>query len=310
MSDNTSVVNMFTLSGLGGITNYKITLFVFTFLYYCVILQVNLTVILTIIVDKSLHEPMYIFLCNLCINGLYGTTGFYPKFLIDILSTSHVISYVGCLLQAFVLHSSACADFSILVLMAYDRYVAICRPLAYHSVMNPQRVYLLIFITWLIPFCSLFFNTITTSRYRLCGSHIQRIYCVTYMIAKLSCSASIANAVLAYINYIFYFCHFSAVVWSYVYLIQKCLGSKESRTKFMQTCLPHLLCLLTMVICMLFDLLYMRFGTKNLPESIQNFIAIQFILIPPILNPLIYGFKLQKIRRRIQYFLWTKHVCI
>lgn len=131
--DNVSVITMFTLSGLSETTHYRGFLFALTLLCYSVIWLVNLTIIVTVIADKKLHEPMYIFLCNLCINGLYGTAGFYPKFFMDLLSPTHVISYAGCLLQGFVLHSSACADFSLLVLMAYDRYVAICRPLAYHS---------------------------------------------------------------------------------------------------------------------------------------------------------------------------------
>lgn len=249
---------------------------------------------------------MYIFLCSLCINSLYGTAGFYPKFLSDILAASRVISYAGCLLQGFVLHSSAGADFSLLVLMAYDRYVAICRPLVYHSVMTSQRVCLLVLIAWLVPFYMIFVSTIATSRRRLCGSHVPKIYCVNYLINKLSCSASVTHSIIAGINYIFYFCHFIVIIWSYVYLIRKCLGSKESRAKFMQTCLPHALCLITVVTYLLFDLLYMRFGSKKLPESVQNLIAMLFVLIPPIVNPVIYGFNLTQIRKRIVQVLFSR----
>ncbi|KAM6955162.1 olfactory receptor 4P4-like [Lycodopsis pacificus] len=194
---------MFTLSGLSGTNNYRVILFALTLLCYCVIWLVNLTIIVTIIVDKKLHEPMYIFLCNLCINGLYGTAGFYPKFLKDLLSTTHVISYAGCLLQGFVMYSFACSELSILAVMAYDRYLAICRPLHYHFVMTKRRLSQLICFSWLTPF-SLF-------------------------------SISV---------------------------------------------------LLT-----------------DLPQSIQNFIAIEFLLISPVLNPLIYGFKLTKIRNRILGFV-------
>ena len=88
-------------------------LFSLTFLWYVIILFVNISLIVIIIMDKHLHEPMYIFLCNLCINGLYGTAGFYPKFLWDLL-TSHVISYAQCMLQGFVVHSSSCGDLSML----------------------------------------------------------------------------------------------------------------------------------------------------------------------------------------------------
>ncbi|XP_047457261.1 olfactory receptor 1D2-like, partial [Mugil cephalus] len=297
MMDNVSV--MFTLVGLGGISYYRVPLFALTLLCYGVIWLLNLTIIVTIIVDKNLHEPMYIFLCNLCINGLYGTSGFYPKFLSDLLSTTHVISYAGCLLQGFVLHSSVCADLSFLALMAYDRYVAICQPLVYHSVMTKQRICLFVSFAWLIPFYVMFMGTITTSMSRICGSHIPKIYCVNLLVSNLACSASLAKIVIPAFNYTFYFGHFIFIIWSYVCLIRTCKTSTENRSKFMQTCLPHMVCLLTLVVCLLFDLLYMRFGSKDLSQSVQNFMAIEFLLIPPIVNPFMYGFKLKKIRNRI-----------
>ncbi|XP_033474107.2 olfactory receptor 52E8-like [Epinephelus lanceolatus] len=299
--DNVSVLTFFVLSGLNYTVQHRIIIFVLTLLCYSVICIVNAALIITIIVDRKLHEPMYIFLCNLCINGLYGTAGFYPKFLMDLLSTTHVISYAGCLLQGFVLHSSACAEFSFLAVMAYDRYVAICRPLVYHSVMTKQKVCVFVFFAWLIPIYLVFMGSVTTSRSRLCGSHIPRIYCINWLIGRLACSASIENVAIPAFNYTFYSGHFVFIIWSYVYLIRTCLTSRENMTKFIQTCLPHLFCLLIFIVCLLFDLLYMRFGSKDLPQSAQNFMAIVFLLIPPLFNPLIYGFILTQIRNRIMF---------
>lgn len=300
--DNGSVLSVFTLSGLESTVNYRSVLFFVTLLSYCVILLVNAALILAVILDRSLHEPMYIFLCNLCINGLYGTAGFYPKFLFDLLSPKHRISYAGCLLQGFVIHSSACGDFSILALMAYDRYVAICCPLVYHSIMTKQRICLLVFLTWLLPLYLMFMSTITTSISRLCGTHIPKIYCANYLIARLACSTSIASTVIPYFNISFYLCHVIFIVWSYMYLIRTSLKSSEGRGKFMQTCVPHLLSLLNVVVSLLFDLMYMRFSTNTLSQSFENFVAIEFLLLPPIINPLIYGFKLTKLRNRICSF--------
>ncbi|XP_049450069.1 olfactory receptor 52D1-like [Epinephelus fuscoguttatus] len=306
--DNVSVLTFFVLSGLNYTVQHRIIIFALTLLCYSVIWIVNAALIITIIVDRKLHEPMHVFLCNLCINGLYGTAGFYPKFLMDLLSTTHVISYAGCLLQGFVLHSSACADLSFLAVMAYDRYVAICRPLVYHSVMTKQKVCVFVFFAWLVPIYLVFMGSVTTSRSRLCGSHIPRIYCINWLIGRLACSASIANVAIPAFNYTFYSGHFVFIIWSYVYLIRTCLTSRENMTKFIQTCLPHLFCLLIFIVCLLFDLLYMRFGSKDLPQSAQNFMAIVFLLIPPLFNPLIYGFKLTQIRNRIMEFLCGKHL--
>ncbi|XP_049905767.1 olfactory receptor 4P4-like [Epinephelus moara] len=306
--DNVSVLTFFVLSGLNYTVQHRIIIFTLTLLCYSVIWILNAALIITIIVDRKLHEPMHIFLCNLCINGLYGTAGFYPKFHMDLLSTTHVISYAGCLLQGFVLHSSTSAEFSFLAVMAYDRYVAICRPLVYHSVMTKQRVCVFVLFAWLIPIYLVFMGSVTTSKSRLCGSHIPKIYCINWLIGRLACSASIANIAIPAFNYTFFSVHFVFIIWSYVYLIRTCLISRENMTKFIQTCLPHLLCLLIFSVCLLFDLLYVRFGSKDLPQSAQNFMAIVFLLIPPLFNPLIYGFKLTQIRNRIMEFLCCKHL--
>lgn len=289
---------LFTLSGFNFNLEQRTILFVVTLLWYLMIVLGNVFLIITIVVDKNLHEPMYIFLCNLCINALYGTIGFYPKFLLDLLS-SNVISYAGCILQGFVIHSSTCGDFSILALMAYDRYVAICRPLAYHSVMTKQRIFLFVFLSWFFPLYCMLMNTASILGTRLCGSHINKVYCVNWMIVSLACTPPKANVIIAYLNILFYFGHFVFIFWSYMYLIKTCISSKEDQQKFMQTCLPHLISLVTFAITVLLDILYMRFGSKNVSQDLHNFMAIEFLLIPPIVNPLIYGFKLTKIRNKV-----------
>uniref|UniRef100_A0A3P8QPA2 G-protein coupled receptors family 1 profile domain-containing protein n=2 Tax=Astatotilapia calliptera TaxID=8154 RepID=A0A3P8QPA2_ASTCA len=301
--DNVSVITVFTLAGLSDIANYRVTLFVLTLLCYCVIWLVNLTIIVTVIVDKKLHEPMYIFLCNLCVNGLYGTAAFYPKFLYDLLSTTHVISYAGCLLQGFALHSSICADFSLLALMAYDRYVAICRPLVYHSLMTKQKVCIFVFFAWFFPIYLMLLSTITTAVLRLCGSHIPRIYCINWLINNLACSASAARIVIPAFNYTFYIGHILFVFWTYVHLVKTCQSSKENWNKFMQTCVPHLFSLIVVAVSFLFDMLYVRFGSKEFPQNVENFMAMEILLIPPIINPVMYGFKLTKIRNRVLNFI-------
>ncbi|XP_054471792.1 olfactory receptor 1D2-like [Anoplopoma fimbria] len=296
---------MFTLSGLSGTTHYRVILFALTLLCYCVIWLVNLTIIVTVIVDKKLHEPMYIFICNLCINGLYGTAGFYPKFLLDLLSTAHVISYAGCLLQGFVLHSSASADFSLLVLMAYDRYVAICRPLVYHSVMTKQRVCVLLFFAWLTPFFLLLISTVTTSTSRLCGSHIPKIFCVNWLMGKLACSSSLANIAVPAFNYTFYFGHCTFVCWSYIYMVRTCLKSKENRSKFMQTCVPHLFSFVIHSITGFCDIALSRYNIEEIHPFVAVILSLEFVVIPPVLNPLVYGLKLPEIKKHIlKMLLW------
>ncbi|XP_030285362.1 olfactory receptor 52D1-like [Sparus aurata] len=292
---------MFVLSGLNETNNHRFTLSFFTLLCYCVILLVNISVIVTIIMDKNLHEPMYILLCTFCMNGLYGTAGFFPKLLWDLLSPVHVISYSGCLVQAQVGGSYVAGELSILSVMAYDRYVAICRPLEYHSVMSKQRLIKLVCFSWLTPFCMMGINMFLTSRLKLCSPYITRLYCVNWIIVKLACfpAETVVNDIVAYTIIIIYLFHGLFIVISYMFLIKTCADCIEKKAKFMQTCVPHLTALLIFLVSILLEIMIMRFGSKDLPQSLQNFFSIEFLVIPPLLNPLIYGLKLTKIRKRI-----------
>ncbi|XP_067115582.1 olfactory receptor 1D2-like [Osmerus mordax] len=302
---NMSVITVFTLSGFGDITDYRVPVFSVTLLCYCVIVLVNVTVIMTIIFNRIFHVPMYIFLCNLCINGLFGTAGFYPKFLTDLQSRLQVISYAACLFQAFFIYSSVCIDLCLLAVMAYDWFVAICRPLQYHSVMTKQRVAQLVSFSWIAPFGLTAGAIIFTSQIRLCGSHIQKLYCANWLVAKLSCDAtswvtsSTPTNVVAYVTILFYIFLAIFIVCSYMQLIRSCFKSLENRGKFMSTCLPHLFALFNISIAALFDVLHMRYGSNDLPQSLQNFLAVEILIGPPLFNPLIYGLTLTQIRNKI-----------
>ncbi|XP_030284727.1 olfactory receptor 52J3-like [Sparus aurata] len=308
MMDNVSQITMFFLSGLNATHNHRFTLFFLTLLCYFVILLVNVSVIVTIIMDKNLHEPMYILIFACCMNGLYGTAGFYPKFLWDLLSPVHVISYSGCLVQAQVIMSFVCADLSILSVMSYDRYVAICRPLEYHSVMSNQRLITLVCFSWLIPLFIVAANIFLTSRLKLCSPYITGSYCLNWTIVKLACfpAETAVNNIAAYFMIIVYLFHGIFIVLSYMYVIKTCTNSIENRAKFMQTCVPHLTSLFTFLVSILFNVIILRFGSQVLPQTFKNFVAIEVLVTPPLINPLIYGFKLTKIRNRVLVVLTLK----
>lgn len=296
-------VVVFSLSGFNATVKYRNTLFALTFLCYFLIIVVNLCLILTIIIEKKLHEPMYIFLGSLCFNGLYGATGFYPKFLSDLLSDDQLISHVGCFVQIYVIYSNAKIDYSILVVMAYDRYVAICRPLQYHCVMSKQRIVLLLGLSWLVPLCCETLVISLSSTLELCGSHIDKLYCENWAVVKLACGATTANDIVGMALIVFYLCHALLIASSYIQLVKATLKSTECRKKFMHTCLPHLCCLFNVTASLLFDLMYSRYGSVSLPQHLRNFMAIQFLIITPVLNPIIYGLKLTNIRNTMSGFI-------
>ncbi|XP_062873434.1 olfactory receptor 4B13-like [Trichomycterus rosablanca] len=303
---NESNIVVFSLSGLEGTLENRYVFFFLVALVYYLILFCNTTVIVCIVLDKQLHEPMYIFLCNLCINALYGTSGFYPKFLNDLLSPVHVVSYAGCLIQIFVIYSSALCDYSTLTVMAYDRYIAICRPLEYHSEMTNQKLVKCIIFCWIAPMTCMGVMVIMSSGLTLCGSNIEKLYCENWAVVKLACSSTTVINVIGYIVIIIYFGHAVLIVCSYFHLIDECRKSKEGKKKFIQTCLPHLMSLVNVTTALLFDVLYSRYGSTTFHQGLRNFLALDFLFVPPILNPLIYGLKLTKIRRHLMR-LFFKH---
>ncbi|XP_045076881.1 olfactory receptor 2J2-like [Coregonus clupeaformis] len=185
--ENSTQVKLFYLFGLQETFNNKSLYFILSLITYLLIITVNLTLIITIIQEKGLHEPMYIFLCSLCVNGLYGTTGFYPKFLLDLQSDVQVISYGGCLIQAYVIYTSVMCEISILTVMSYDRYVAICRPLLYHTIVTSLTVRKLLLFSWCDPLFIALITLRLTVRIPLCGSRIDKIFCDNPSILKHSC---------------------------------------------------------------------------------------------------------------------------
>ncbi|XP_029968211.1 olfactory receptor 6N1-like [Salarias fasciatus] len=301
MSNVSGTVLYFSLSGFSATTNYRAVLFSLTLLCYFLIVFVNMSLILTIIFDRNLHEPMYIFLGVLCFNGLYGAAGFYPRFAFDLLSDIQVISYVGCLLQVFAIYSNVKVDYTILVVMAYDRYVAICRPLEYHSVMSVRKIAVLLMLCWIVPMSTDVAVVTLTSRLKLCSSKIDKLYCDNWSVVKLACGSTKANDILGLIVISFYICHFLCIALSYTQLVKTALNSKEGRRKFIQTCMPHLFCLFNVTTALLFDVMYSRYGSASMTQNLKNFMAIQFLIFPPIMNPVIYGLILTKIRNRMIY---------
>ncbi|XP_070986584.1 olfactory receptor 1500-like [Oncorhynchus clarkii lewisi] len=133
----------------------KYLYFIILTVLYVSIVFANTVLIVVICMERILHEPMYIFLCSLCVNGLYGTAGFYPKLLLDLQSDVQVISYGGCFTQAYVIYTSVMCEISTLTVMSYDRYVAICRPLLYHTIVTSLTVRKLLLFSWLTLFDNL-----------------------------------------------------------------------------------------------------------------------------------------------------------
>ena len=297
MDNSTEIV--FVLQGLNESMSKKYTYFAVTLLVYLLTIFVNLTLIVTIVLEKTLHGPMLIFLCSLCVNGIFGASSFYPKMLVDLLSALSATSYKACLSQMFVMYGYVFCEFTTLTVMAYDRYVAICKPLNYHSIITPEKVMRLLLFTWLLSICESALAMAIIATLPLCGFNIDKIYCTAWEVIKLSCVDTIINNVFGYIIVVFHIVQAVLILISYVNIVKASVRSQEERSKFMQTCLPHLIALTNFTIALLFDDMYARYGSSTHLQALRNFMSLEYLVVPPILNPIIYGLKLNQIRQRI-----------
>lgn len=298
MENNSDLV--LVLHGLNDSLANRQVYFAFALASYLFTVFVNLTLIVTVCVEKTLHEPLYIFVCNLCFNGLCGASSFYPKLLHDLLADAHLVSYAGCMGQIMAVYSYVFCEFTSLTVMAYDRYLAICWPLRYHAVMTPQMVAWLLLLSWLFPLLEAAVGLTLTLRLPLCGRHIRRILCTNWEVVKLSCSSTTLNNIYGFVVMVSHILQTGLILVSYVHLVRASLRSRSDRRKFVQTCLPHLTTLLVFTGSLVLDSLVARYGgAGGSLQALQNTLAAEFLAVPPIINPVIYGINLQHVRSKI-----------
>lgn len=274
-------------------------LFITLLLYVSTVLS-NVTILLVIYFDSSLHKPMYIFLFNLAINGLIGSSAVCPKIMANLLLHNNYISLEDCLIQVLFINIYACCAYAIFAGMAYDRYVSICKPLQYHCIMTPFRVKMLLAVVYLLPISLLSIQVYLTYRLPLCGQKINKLFCDNLAIVNLSCIRDvIGNLYGLCLVFVLVVLPLSLVILSYIKILSVSLrASRNAQNKAIQTCAPHLITFINFSIAILFSVIYNRIS-YFLPQEVNILISIDFILIPPLLHPLIYGIKTQDIRKSL-----------
>ncbi|XP_044227092.1 olfactory receptor 52Z1-like [Thunnus albacares] len=297
---NSSEVTSFTLSDFYGMDDLKPIYFCVFLIIYITIVAENVVLIGVIYCEKTLHEPMYLLLCNLAVNGLYGSTALLPAVLINVVSHSHEIALPFCQTQIYTIHTYAITEFTILAAMSYDRYVAICYPLTYHTIML-QRVVKLIVFTWLFPMLAFLIVFILTLQLRFCERIIEKVYCINYLLVKLACTdTSIVNIVGLLSVALYTLPQLIMIFYSYALILRICILSfSKSKLKALRTCTPHLLAIINYSIGCFFEIAQSRFNTSGLPYHTKLFLSMYFLIFPPLLNPAIYGLSIQVIRLRL-----------
>ncbi|CAF94354.1 unnamed protein product, partial [Tetraodon nigroviridis] len=169
-------------------------------------ISANLVIILVVSRERTLHEPMYIFVALLSVNSLYGSTGFFPRFLSDLLVDVHLMSRPECFTQIYVFYTYVSFEMTILGIIAYDRHVAVCSPLHYHTKMTRKTVVLLAASACILPLFTIALGLFLTVRLPLCDNKIQRVFCGNWNVVKLSCvSTNVNNIYGMFMTIIYYF---------------------------------------------------------------------------------------------------------
>ncbi|XP_018415299.1 PREDICTED: olfactory receptor 11L1-like [Nanorana parkeri] len=302
--ENHTQVSEIILLGFPNLYKLNSLIFVLLLLIYFVTINGNLLIITLVANSKNLQSPMYFFLTQLSMSDILLTTDIVPNTLASVMNGGIVMSLVGCITQFYIFGASESLECFILTVMAYDRYLAICNPLRYSSIMNYPLFLNLILLSWLLGFFFTLVTLITISTLDFCGPNvIDHFFCDINPILDLSCSET-------------YTVHMEALLLSVPVMViplmitltsYGCIGqailkvsSKIGRWKPFSTCSSHLT-----VVCMFYGTLigiYML-PTKGLSPNINKVICLLYTVVTPMLNPIIYSLRNKDIKEAAKMIL-------
>ncbi|CAN8175557.1 unnamed protein product [Coccothraustes coccothraustes] len=278
-------------------------------LHFCLLLGISLAALLgngliisAVACGHHLHTPMFFFLLNLALSDLGSICTTVPKAMHNSLWDTRTISYKGCAAQVFLVFFFMSAEFSLLTIMCYDRYVSICKPLHYGTLLGSRACAHMAAAAWASAFLHALLNTANTFFLPLChGSALGQFFCEVPQILKLSCSQSYLRelGLLAFSVCLAFGC-FLFIVFSYVQIFRAVLRipSEQGRHKAFSTCLPHLAVVSLFLSTAMFA--YLKPPSISSP-SLDLAVSVLYSVVPPALNPLIYSLRNQE----LQAAVWT-----
>ncbi|XP_074551415.1 olfactory receptor 13C2-like [Halichoeres trimaculatus] len=293
-------VTPITLGGYVEMEKYRYVYFGIIFTVYILIICCNSTIVCLIVKHQNLHEPMYILIAALLINTVLYSTTTYPKLLVDFLSEKQVISHSMCHFQFFIFYSLGASEFLLLSVMAYDRYVSICKPLQYPTIMKKKTIILCLLLAWFLPACQMAGSSIFSSAREICNYTLKGIFC-NNSIYKLYCKSSSAlnlYGLVGFLNLAVYPMVFIIFTYSKILIISY-RSCKEVRSKATQTCLPHLLVLINFTLLVAYDVSIVRLESY-IPKTARLIMTLQLVLYHPLFNPIIYGLKMKEIYKHLK----------
>ncbi|XP_055973739.1 olfactory receptor 8S1-like [Sorex fumeus] len=304
---NHSAVKEFILLGLSANPHIQVIFFVLFLGIYLLTLLGNFMMITVIQTDPHLQTPMYFFLGHLSLLDICLTTVTVPKMLENLLSQTKSVSLENCLAQSFFVFSAVGIEAFVLSAMAYDRYAAICYPLLYSQVMSKQLCGGLIGGSWGLGFLDAFINTLMACKLEFCEAHtLSHFSCELPSLFSLSCSDISSNFVVLICSAIV---HASGtlflIFFSYAHIISTILSIKSAtgRSKAFSTCSSHLI-----VVSFFYGSALLRYFMPTLNSPLELIFSIQYSVITPLVNPLIYSLKNKEVKEALKRMLQKRCV--
>ncbi|XP_072478523.1 olfactory receptor 4K1-like [Notamacropus eugenii] len=302
---NKSVVTEFILLGLSSSWELQLLLFFVFSVFYGAAVLGNLLIILTVITDSRLHSPMYFLLGNLSFIDVCQATFATPKMIADFLNEHKTITFEGCMTQIFFLHVFGGSEMVLLVGMAYDRYIAICRPLHYMTIMSHRVCTAFVGVSWAIGILHSAFHLAFTVNLPFCGpNQVDNFFCDLPLVIKLACLDTYFLEIMVLINsgLLSLICFILLLISYTVILVTVQHRSSRGTSKALSTLSAHV----TVVLLFFGPLLFIYIWPFD-SFPIDKFISVCFAVFTPFLNPIIYTLRNEEVKAAMRK-LRNRHI--
>ncbi|XP_025033381.1 olfactory receptor 2AP1-like [Python bivittatus] len=303
MEWNQSEITEFILLGFGNLHHLRISLFLVFLVIYILTMAANVLIILLIVSDQHLHTPMYFFLVNLSCLEMFCSSTTLPKMLTCLLTGNKTISVQGCFTQVYFLPFFISTECYLLSVMSYDRFLAICKPLHYATLMNSKFCIQLAGCSWIngILFTSLYLFLILQLHF--CGvSEIDHFFCESLSLLKISCSdISFVKYASIVLSFGFTFPPFLLILISYMYIIAAILKipSAIGRQKAFSTCSSHVTVVSVFYGALI--IVYLTPKTKAIRE-LNKYFSLMYTVLSPLINPFVYSLRNKDVKKALRKF--------